>query len=143
MRTPRELYTQKPIVYSCELDVCPECGGPLKVAYVSGAKTVQTMASVMTIAHRPKYCAEPGCKREQMVCKSARWQQIAPSHCTYGYDVIAQVGWQRQTSGMQYWAIHSALEARLLISKSRVRHLYHYRYLPLLACHERQYLAEL
>ena len=66
MRTPRELYTQKPIVYSCELDFCPECGGPLKVAYVSGAKTVQTMASVLTIAHRPKYCAEPGCKREQM-----------------------------------------------------------------------------
>jgi hypothetical protein len=101
------------------------------------------MASVSTIAHRPKYCAEVGCKRKQVVCKSARWQQIAPSYCTYGYDVIAQVGWQRQTCGMQYWTIHSALEARLQISESQVRHLHHERYLPLLACHERQYLAEL
>lgn len=143
MRTPRELYTQKPIVYSCELETCPECGGPLKVAYVSGSKTVQTMAQVSTIAQRPKYCAEPDCKRYQVVCKSARWQQIAPIHCTYGYDVIARIGWQRQTCGMQYGTIHSALEAQLQISESQVRHLYHERYLPLLACHERQYLAEL
>ncbi len=38
MRTPRELYSKKPIVYSCELNVCPQCGRPLKVAYVSGLK---------------------------------------------------------------------------------------------------------
>jgi hypothetical protein len=44
---------------------------------------------------------------------------------------------------MQYGAIHNALEARLVISESQIRHLYHDRYLPLLACHERQYLAEL
>jgi len=44
---------------------------------------------------------------------------------------------------MQYGAIHRALEARLQISESQVRHLYHERYLPLLACHERQYYAEL
>ncbi len=84
MRTPRELYTQKPIVYSFEMETCPECGGPLKVTYVSGTKTVQTMEQVSTIAQRPKHCAEPDCKRYQVVCKSARWQQIAPLHCTYG-----------------------------------------------------------
>ena len=143
MKTPRELYTQKPIVYSCELEVCPKCGGQLKVAYVSGSKTVQTMAGVSTIAQRAKYCARPSCKRHQVVCKSARWQQMAPSYCTYGYDVIAKIGWQRQTYGMQYGTIHSTLQARLQISESQVRHLYHERYLPLLACHERQYLAEL
>ncbi|RLI99194.1 MAG: hypothetical protein DRP08_07460 [Candidatus Aenigmatarchaeota archaeon] len=143
MRTPSELYTQKPIVYSCELKVCPECGGQLKVAYVSGRKTVQTMTNVMTIAQKPKYCAEPSCKRYQKVCKSAQWQQIAPLYSIYGYDVIVQIGWQRQTCGMQYSMIHSALKAQLQISESQVRHLYHERYLPLLACHERQYLGEL
>jgi len=143
MRTPRELYPQKPIVYSCELNVCPQCGGPLRVSYVSGAKTVQTLASVPTIAHRPKYCAEPDCKRYQVTCKSAQWQQIAPSHCTYGYDVIALIGWQRQTYHTQFQEIDSTLQARVQISESQVRHLYHYRYLPLLACHERQYLEDL
>jgi hypothetical protein len=143
MRTPRELYSKKPMVYSCELNACPRCGGPLKVAYVSGAKTVQTLASVPTIAHRPKYCAEPGCERYQVICRSAQWQQIAPSHCTYGYDVIALTGWQRQTCGAQFQTIHSALQTRLQISESQVRYLYYYRYLPLLACHERQHLKDL
>jgi hypothetical protein len=36
MRTPRELYHTTPIVCSCELDVCPKYGEPLKAAYVSG-----------------------------------------------------------------------------------------------------------
>jgi hypothetical protein len=50
--TPREYYPKKPIVYTCELSACPECHGRLSVAYTSGAKTVQTMAGVLTIAHQ-------------------------------------------------------------------------------------------
>jgi hypothetical protein len=53
------------------------------------------------------------------------------------------IGWQRQTYSTQFREIHSGLQARLQISESEVRHLYHYRYLPLLACHERQYLGHL
>jgi hypothetical protein len=50
VRTPRELYHTTPIVYSCELDVCVKCGEPLKVAYVSAVKTVQTLTGVLGIA---------------------------------------------------------------------------------------------
>ncbi len=143
MRTPREFYPNKPIVYTCELSACPECQGPLKVAYTSGAKTVQTMAGMWTIAHQPRYCPDASCVRLDVVCKSAQWQQIAPRHCTYGYDVIAQIGWLRQTHCRQFEAIHEVLQPRLQISESEVRHLYHERYLPLLACHERQHLDQL
>lgn len=62
---------------------------------------------------------------------------------TYGYDVIAQIGWLRQTQYQRFGAIHEALQPRLQISESEVRHLYHERYLPLLACHERQHLDQL
>ena len=140
MRTPREVYSKKPIVYSFELSVCPECQGPLKVAYTSGAKTVQTMAGVWTIAHQPRYCPDSDCTRLDVLCKSAQWQQIAPRHCTYGYDVIAHIGWSRQTHYQRFEAIHEGLQSRLQISESEVRHLYHDRYLPLLACHEREHL---
>lgn len=143
MRTPRELYPKKPIVYTCELSRCPECQGRLNVVYTSGAKTVQTMAGVLTIAHQPRYCPDSDCARYHVHCKSAQWQQVAPCHCTYGYDVIAQIGWLRQTHYQRYEAIHEALQPRLQISESEVRHLYHDRYLPLLACHERQHLAQL
>jgi hypothetical protein len=143
MRTPRECYSRKPIVYTFELDTCLECGGPLSAAYTSGSKTVQTMGGVMTIAHRPQYCQDLRCKRQQVLCKSAQWQQIAPRYCTYGYDVIAQIGWLRQMHYERFEAIHEALQPRLQICESEVRLLYHERYLPLLACHERQYLEEL
>jgi hypothetical protein len=143
MRTPRECYSRKAIVYTTEWDSCLECGKPLRVAYTSGTKTVQTMGGVMTIAHRPRYCQNTSCRREQVLCKSAQWQQIAPRYCTYGYDVIAQIGWLRQTHYERFEAIHKALQTRLQICESEVRLLYHERYLPLLACHERQYLKEL
>lgn len=143
MRTPRECYSRKPIVYTFELDTCLECGGNLNAAYTSGPKTVQTMGGVMTIAHRPQYCRDLRCKRHQVLCKSAQWQQIAPCYCTYGYDVIAQIGWLRQTHCERFEAIHKALQPRLQICESEVRLLYHERYLPLLACHERQHLEEL
>jgi hypothetical protein len=143
MRTPREYYPKKPIVYTCELDVCPECTEPMKIAYTSGAKTVQTMAGVLTISQRPKYCPRLGCERYEVKCPSAQWQQVAPSHCTYGYDVIAQIGWLRQTHHEGFGAIQAALQPRLQISEAEVRHLYHERYLPLLACHERQYVGHL
>jgi hypothetical protein len=143
MRTPREYYPRNPIVYTFELDTCPECNGPLNIAYTSKPKVVQTMGGVMAIACRPRYCPDPDCRRCQVICKPAQWQQVAPGYCTYGYDVIAQIGWLRQTHLERFEAIHQALYPRLQISESEVRHLYHERYLPLLACHERQYLEEL
>jgi len=72
MRTQRECYSRKPIVYTFELDTCLECGGPLSAAYTSGSKTVQTMGGVMTIAHRPQYCQNLRCKRQQIVSPSFR-----------------------------------------------------------------------
>ena len=143
MRTPRELYHTTPIVYSCELDVCLRCGEPLKVAYVSPVKTVQTLTSVLGIAHRPKRCSDPSCVQHAAVYKSAQWQQIAPCHCTYGYDVIAYIGWQRQTGCQSFQALHEDLQTRLQISEAEVRHLYQERYLALLACHERQRMSDL
>ena len=140
MRTPREVYSKKPIVYSFELNLCPECQGPLRIAYTSGTKTVQTLAGVWTIAHQPRYCPDLDCARRNVLCISAQWQQIAPRYCTYGYDVIAHIGWSRQTHCQQFKAIHEDVQSRLQISESEVRHLYHERYLPLLACHEREHL---
>ncbi len=89
----------------------------------------------MTVAHRSKYCLNTDCVRHQVICKSGQWQQTAPSYCTYGYDVIAQIGWLRQQHFERFGGIHQALSPRLQISESEVRHLYHDRYLPLLACH--------
>jgi hypothetical protein len=115
----------------------------MRVAYTSKYKTVQSMDEVAMIAQRAKRCVNPVCKVFSRIWGSVKWGQIAPVSCTYGYDVIAQIGWQRQTMQQPFAAIHTDLRQRVRISESQVRALYHYRYLPLLACHERTQLHRL
>jgi Transposase, Mutator family len=138
MRTRQELYPEATLMCTCELECCPTCQGRLSVAYVSGPKTVQTLQGVLALMHLPKRCLDPACRGSGLKWPAAQWQQIAPRSCTYGYDVIAQVGWLRQTEKEPFEAIQTNLTQRLKISETQVRSLYHGRYLPLLACHERQ-----
>jgi len=72
---------------------------------------------------------------------SAEGQQIAPPRFTYGYDVLARIGWLRQERRDTYAEIRADLARRVQISESHVRYLYQQVYLPLLACRERQYWA--
>jgi hypothetical protein len=72
---------------------------------------------------------------------SAEGQQIAPRGSTYGYDVLARIGWLRQERRDGYAEIRAALASQVQISESHVRYLYQHVYLPSLACHERQYVA--
>jgi len=144
MRTPQTLYHTSPTIYPCELDACPKCHGPLLDAhYVNGRKTIQTLTAVLTIAYRPKYCANADCPGHTRPHPAAAWQHLAPKYGTYGYDVIAQIGWERQKGRARFADVHAGLVSRLQISEAQVRYLFHLKYLPLLACHERQHLAEL
>jgi hypothetical protein len=143
MKTLRELYSETTVMCTCELNCCPICQGRMRIAYVSGPKLVQTLCGTIAVAHQPRRCVQAGCAAYTATWKSAHWQQIAPRFCTYGYDVIAQVGWLRQNGKEQFAAIQAALAKRIQISESQVRSLYHERYLPLLACHERRYEDQL
>ncbi|MEK7742035.1 MAG: transposase [Nitrospirota bacterium] len=57
--------------------------------------------------------------------------------------MIAQIGWQRQTQRQTFSEVHLDLQANLRISETQVRAIYNYRYLPLLACQERQQMERL
>jgi len=143
MRTQRELYTEKEIVFECEWDQCPQCGQVLRSAYTSGWKTVQTMNEVIAIAQRPKRCVNKKCSELNNILSSVRWQEVAPMWCTYGYDVITQIGWQRQNQRQTFSEIHHDLKGSVQISETQVRAIYTYRYLALLACYERKQMEGL
>jgi len=115
----------------------------MRIAYVSGPKLVQTLQGPIGVVHLPKQCLQMGCAGYGVKLKSASWQLIAPRFCTYGYDVITQVGWERQTRKEPFAAIQATLGKQMQISETQVRNLYHERYLPLLACHERQFADQL
>ena len=140
MRTPKELYPSDRIIYKPELSACPHCEGPLLMYdYLAWDKTVQTLDHVLSIASRPGHCANPTCSGHDARFLSAEGQQIALPGSTYGYDVVARIGWQRQERRDIYADIRADLASRIQISESHVRYLYQQVYLPLLACHERQY----
>jgi hypothetical protein len=143
MRTRQILYSGIGVIYACELERCPGCNGEMQTAYTNKYKTVQTLQEVKRIGQRTKRCINPDCVVSAEIWGSMQWRQIAPVGCTYGYDVIAQIGWQRQTLQQPFALIHSTLQPQIAISEAQVRVLYHERYLPLLACHERQQLGEL
>ena len=138
MRTQRELYTEKEVVYESEWERCPRCGQAWRSVYPSGWKTLQTMNEVIAIVQRPKECVNLKCSEQNKRLSSVRWQQVAPKWCTYAYDVITPIGWQRQGQHQTFSEIHPELQGRVQISESQVRAIYTYRYLALLACHERQ-----
>ncbi len=144
MRTVKDLYRTTPTIYQCELDTCPQCQQPLSAAhYVNGRKTVQTMTQGLTIGYRPKVCVNPECSGPAVARPSATWPPLAPKGCTYGYNVIARIGWERQKGRERFESIQAHVAPWVAISESHVRNLYYLRYLPLVACHERQHLAEL
>lgn len=144
MRTPKELHPSQRIIYKPELPACLHCGGPLVLYnHLTWDKTVQTLDRVLSIASRPGHCADPTCPERDARFLSAEGQQIALPGSTYGYDVVARIGWLRQERRDIYADIRADLTSRVQISESHVRYLYQQVYLPLLACHERKYWGHL
>jgi len=143
MRTQRLFYPVETLVCTCEAENCLICTERIKVAYISGKKTVQTMQGTFEVVHAPKQCLNPECAAYLAKWQSPSWLQIAPRFCTYGYDVIAQIGWMRQAGKEQFATIQNELSKQIKISETQVRDLYHERYLPLLACSEQQARSQL
>ncbi len=139
MRTAKELSPDTSHVYGVELEQCPICHTSLsKCHYHSGVKIVQHLNEVSRIAYQPKMCLLPGCDAFEHTLRSAHWLQIAPLGGTYGYDVIATIGWQRQEYCLTFAELHGKMSRTVAISESQVRYVYTHQYLPLLACHERE-----
>lgn len=138
------VYPHENQVYTCELDNCLHCGKLLKLRpFLQSSKIVQTLSKTTLISHQTKQCQNPTCKGGASIWPSSRWQQVAPHNISYGYDVIAQIGWWRQQEQQQFQPIQRRLLSQVQISESNVRRLYYQSYLPLLACHERTSYAEL
>ncbi len=144
MRTSKVFSPLTSTVYRCELPQCPVCHGQLfGCEYRSHYKTVQQLNGAHRIAYQPSRCLSPDCKACGQPLRSAEWLQIAPPGGTYGYDVIAAIGWRRQEYCMTFHEVHQQISTTVQICESQVRYLYTQQYLPLLACCERAQIKRL
>lgn len=131
----KELEITKRYNYKPDNERCSECDEPLKLQkYYQWRKTVQQMTGTVHVASRGGECVNPICSRKDHLVKSTVAELVSLPECTYGLDVIAQIGWWRDREHQDRKEIHSRLVGRgVQLSERQVDYLYN-RYQILLAC---------
>lgn len=130
----KHLTVQARYVYQPEIEQCPHCGAPLRARrYYQWRKTVQQLDQVLYVASQARECVNPRCAHKGVAYTSAVAQTITVPKCTYGLDVIAQIGWWRDQDHLNRKQIHARLQGRVQISEREVDHLYS-QYQVLLGC---------
>jgi hypothetical protein len=137
-RTAKYLEIQSRYIYSPEVGVCPHCGEPLRARpNYQWRKAVQHLDKVVYVVSQAGECVNPECRHQGQPYTSAAAQMVTVPECTYGLDVIAQIGWWRDREHLSRKQMHTRLhEAGVQISERQVDHLYA-RYRALLGCAEK------
>lgn len=122
-------------IYKPESMECCECGGSLELQrHYQWRKTVQHLSGAVYIASQGGICVNPECSRKDEIVTSQEAQRLTLPECTYGVDVIAQIGWWRDKEHKDRAQIHSRLLGMgVQLSERQVDYLYN-RYQILLAC---------
>lgn len=128
-----------------ELKHCPYCGEHLKstrTLYVN--KHVQTLEGPVNVRAYGYYCPNAGCPHPEVRYRAVKEVlRTSLPHGTYGLDVIAFIGWQRDRAYRQFVEIQELLnEEGVAISERHVGRLYR-QYLALLAGMNEELAAQL
>lgn len=125
-------------VYNPEFDACPHCGELLRARpYYQWRKTVQQLDGAVYVASQARECVNSQCEHQGQPYTSAAAQMVTVPECTYGLDVIVQIGWWRDREHLNRKQIHTRLGGcGVQISEREIDHLYA-RYQVLLGCAER------
>jgi hypothetical protein len=134
----KQLKVQARYIYNPEIESCPHCGEALRARrYYEWRKTVQQLDKTVQVVSQARVCDNPRCEDQGQVYKSAAAQMVTLPKCTYGLDVIVQIGWWRDREHLNRAQIHARLgEYRVEICEREVDHLYA-RYQVLMGCAER------
>jgi hypothetical protein len=137
-KTRKVLQINERHIYKTEITDCPHCGRPLQAQrHYQWRKTVQHLDKVVYVASQGKECSNAQCLHRDQVYSAAAAQMVTVPGCTYGLDVIAQVGWWREQEHLNRQQIHGRLQKRgVQVCEREVDHLYA-QYQVLLACAER------
>ena len=137
-KTTKHLEIQARHIYKPEIEVCPYCGEDLQDrSYYQWRKTVQQLDGPVYVASRAKECVNPECDHRGEPHFSAAAQMVTVPECTYGLDVIAQIGWWRDREHLNREQIHSRLKDHgVRLCEREVDHLYA-QYQVLMGCSSR------
>ena len=110
-----------------ELESCPICNHPLvsKGSAVHSHKTIQTLAGEFHVIAYSRRCTNPDCSACGKHFHSGEHLKLSLPYSTYGLDVIAHIGRQRQDEHKQFGEIqHHLNEQGVAINDTSVGRLY-------------------
>lgn len=113
--------------FICELERCPKCGERLSSvgSAAHSDKTVQTLSGEFYVVAYSRVCLTPGCDECGTHFHASGHLQVSPPYSTYGLDVIAFVGIQREREHKQFTEIEDMLHQRgVQINDTSVGRLY-------------------
>jgi hypothetical protein len=114
------LFPQKPVIgFYPEVESCPLCGGPLRIQK-TWEKTVVTLDIG---AFRAKETVLE-CPSDQTIYTSSKLRSLSPNGCTFGFDIIVDVGRSLFVEGLNEEQIALHLKHRnVVISKRQIGNL--------------------
>ena len=115
------------LTFICELEQCPKCGERLSSvgSAAHSDKTVQTLSGEFYVVAYSRICRTPECDENGTHFHAGGHLQVSPPYSTYGLDVIAFVGIQREREHKQFTEIEELLNQRgVQVNDSSVGRLY-------------------
>ena len=115
------------LTFICELEQCPKCGERLSSvgSTAHSDKTVQTLAGELYVVAYSRICRTPECDAYGTHFHAGGHLRVSPPYSTYGLDVIAFVGIQREREHKQFTEIEELLNQRgVQVNDSSVGRLY-------------------
>jgi hypothetical protein len=125
-KTAKRLEVRARYIHHPEFRFCPHCGGLLRAQpYYRWRKTIQCLDGAVHVASQARECGNPRCEHQGQPYTSVAAQMVALPECTYGLDVIVQIGWWRDREHLSRVQIRSRLRQHgVQISERQVDYLY-------------------
>ena len=123
MRTAKDNSTLSNRYYRPEQSRCPHCQWKLKRCHPVWRKYISSLSGRTRIFSQGYHCPNPACPEPEVVYRSAEAERLSVPHCSYGLDVIVEIGYQRFWSQRTIKEIHQWLEQRVSISERQVLNL--------------------
>jgi hypothetical protein len=123
MRTAKDKTNVRKRYYRPEMKRCPYCQWKLKRWYKLWHKYLVTMTGRFYVISHGYRCSNPHCPEPTIVYHSQEAEELSLPECSYGIDVITEIGYQRFWQQRTVQEIHSILKERIRISERQILNL--------------------
>lgn len=123
MRTAKDSTNLPKRYYRPQLRRCPHCQWKLKRWWTLWSKDLITLDDRGHVVSQGYRCSNPACPCPEAVFRSAEAEALSLPACSFGVDVVVEVGYQRFWMRRTVLEIHASLQERIPISQRHVLNL--------------------